>query len=132
LLQPLPLNAHEQALQARVSVYEDATVAANTVNPLGQATAPACATHVCPLVGFGTQARWVAQISPASVLRSQVVANPPSMVGIDGATEPEQVAVDVVRAMDARKPVVYAPAIWALVMLVIRLLPRFVMRRIGF
>lgn len=48
------------------------------------------------------------------------------------AGEPEQVAVDVVRAMDARKPVVYAPAIWALVMLVIRLLPRFVMRRIGF
>jgi decaprenylphospho-beta-D-erythro-pentofuranosid-2-ulose 2-reductase len=48
------------------------------------------------------------------------------------AGEPEQVAVDVVRAMDQRKPVVYTPAIWALVMLVIRSLPRFVMRKIGF
>jgi decaprenylphospho-beta-D-erythro-pentofuranosid-2-ulose 2-reductase len=45
---------------------------------------------------------------------------------------PEAVARRVVRAMDRQKPVVYAPAIWALVMLVIRWLPRFVMRRIGF
>lgn len=48
------------------------------------------------------------------------------------AGEPEQVAGDVVRAMDRRKPVVYTPGIWALVMLVIRHLPRFVMRKIGF
>ncbi|MBX3192699.1 MAG: SDR family NAD(P)-dependent oxidoreductase [Labilithrix sp.] len=48
------------------------------------------------------------------------------------AGEPEQVASDVVRAMDRRAPVVYTPGIWALVMLVIRWLPRFVMRRIGF
>jgi len=48
------------------------------------------------------------------------------------AGEPEQVAADVVRAMDRRKPVVYTPAIWALVMLVIRNVPRFVMRKIGF
>jgi NAD(P)-dependent dehydrogenase (short-subunit alcohol dehydrogenase family) len=48
------------------------------------------------------------------------------------AGEPEQVAAAVVRALDCRKPLLYAPAIWALVMLVIRLLPRFVMRRIGF
>lgn len=48
------------------------------------------------------------------------------------AGEPEQVARDVVRALDAGKPVVYTPRIWALVMLVIRLLPRFVMRKIGF
>ena len=32
----------------------------------------------------------------------------------------------------AGRPVVYAPAIWRWVMLVIRKLPRFVMRRIGF
>jgi hypothetical protein len=38
----------------------------------------------------------------------------------------------VLRAIDAGRPVVYAPPIWALVMLVIRSLPRFVMRRIGF
>lgn len=48
------------------------------------------------------------------------------------AGEPEQVAGDVVRAMDRRKPLVYTPGIWSLVMLVIRHLPRFVMRKIGF
>jgi len=34
--------------------------------------------------------------------------------------------------MDAGTPVVYAPPMWALVMLVIRNLPRFVMRKVGF
>ena len=48
------------------------------------------------------------------------------------AGEPERVAQDVVRAMNRKKPVLYTPGIWALVMLVIRWLPRFVMRRIGF
>jgi short-subunit dehydrogenase len=48
------------------------------------------------------------------------------------AGEPEQVADDVIRAMDARKPMIYTPGMWALVMLVIRWLPRFVMRKIGF
>lgn len=48
------------------------------------------------------------------------------------AGEPDQVARDVVRAIDRRKPLVYTPGIWALVMLVIRFLPRFVMRKIGF
>ena len=48
------------------------------------------------------------------------------------AGEPEGVASQVVRAIDCGQPVVYAPGIWALVMLVIRALPRFVMRRIGF
>jgi short-subunit dehydrogenase len=48
------------------------------------------------------------------------------------AGEPEQVARDIVRALDAGKPVVYTPWIWRFVMLVIRWLPRFVMRRIGF
>jgi hypothetical protein len=37
-----------------------------------------------------------------------------------------------VRAMDRNKPVLYAPSIWRLVMLVIRWLPRFVMRKIAF
>ena len=36
------------------------------------------------------------------------------------------------RAIDRGQPVVYAPGIWALIMLVIRWLPRFVMRKIGF
>lgn len=48
------------------------------------------------------------------------------------AGEPGQVARTVLRAIDRGTPVVYAPPAWALVMLVIRSLPRFVMRRIGF
>jgi short-subunit dehydrogenase len=48
------------------------------------------------------------------------------------AGEPEQVARDIVRALDAGRPVVYTPWMWRFVMLVIRWLPRFVMRRIGF
>jgi decaprenylphospho-beta-D-erythro-pentofuranosid-2-ulose 2-reductase len=48
------------------------------------------------------------------------------------AGEPEQVARDIVRGIDRGTPVVYTPGIWALVMLVIRWLPRFVMRKIGF
>lgn len=48
------------------------------------------------------------------------------------AGEPEAVARRVLRAIDRGRPVVYAPAPWHFIMLVIRLLPRFVMRRIGF
>lgn len=48
------------------------------------------------------------------------------------AGEPEDVARRVLRAIDAGTPVVYAPAAWRWVMAVIRLLPRFVMRRVGF
>jgi short-subunit dehydrogenase len=48
------------------------------------------------------------------------------------AGEPEAVARRVLRAIDAGAPVVYAPAAWRGIMLVIRLLPRFVMRRVGF
>ncbi len=48
------------------------------------------------------------------------------------AAEPEQVARDTLRAIDAGLPVLYTPRIWALIMLVIRSLPRFVMRKLGF
>lgn len=48
------------------------------------------------------------------------------------AGDPDDVAKAVVKAMERGAAVVYAPAIWALVMWVIRLLPRFVMRRVGF
>jgi NAD(P)-dependent dehydrogenase (short-subunit alcohol dehydrogenase family) len=48
------------------------------------------------------------------------------------AGEPDGVARDVVRAIDRGRPVVYAPAIWRWIMVVIRMLPRFVMRKIGF
>lgn len=53
--------------------------------------------------------------------------DPPPFAG-----EPEAVSRQVVRALDRRAPVVYTPSIWALIMLVLRWLPRFVMRRIGF
>ncbi len=48
------------------------------------------------------------------------------------AGEPDPVARRVLRAIDAGKPVVYAPPIWAWIMFVIRHLPRSVMRRLGF
>jgi NAD(P)-dependent dehydrogenase (short-subunit alcohol dehydrogenase family) len=48
------------------------------------------------------------------------------------AGEPEGVAKDVLLATERRRPLVYTPGIWAWVMLVIRSLPRFAMRRFSF
>jgi len=48
------------------------------------------------------------------------------------AGEPEGVAKRVLSAIDRGKPVVYAPFMWGWIMLVIKNLPRFVMRRVGF
>ncbi len=48
------------------------------------------------------------------------------------AGEPEQVARDVSRAIERGTPLLYTPAMWGWVMFVIKRLPRFVMRRIGF
>jgi len=48
------------------------------------------------------------------------------------AGEPDQVARAVLRAIDRGRPVIYTPGIWRWVMLIIRNLPRAVMRRIGF
>ncbi len=48
------------------------------------------------------------------------------------AGEPEAVAAAMLRALDRARPVVYAPWPWRWVMLVIRHLPRSVMRRVGF
>jgi NAD(P)-dependent dehydrogenase (short-subunit alcohol dehydrogenase family) len=45
--------------------------------------------------------------------------------------EPELVATQVLRAIEKGQPVVYAPSVWALIMLVVRWLPRFVLRREG-
>ena len=53
--------------------------------------------------------------------------DPPPFTG-----EPEQVARDVLRALDRRRPVVYTPGVWRWVMAVIRRLPRSIMRRVGF
>lgn len=48
------------------------------------------------------------------------------------AGEPDQVAAQVVRAIDSGVPLIYTPFMWRWVMLVIRSLPRFVMRKINF
>jgi len=48
------------------------------------------------------------------------------------AGEADDVAGDVVRAIDRGQSVVYTPRIWQAVMMVIRSLPRFVMRRVEF
>lgn len=48
------------------------------------------------------------------------------------AGNPDDVARVVLRAMDRGRPVVYAPPIWRWIMLVIRWLPRMVMRRLRF
>lgn len=67
-------------------------------------------------------------VKPGFVKTSMTAGlKPPPFAG-----EPEGVARDVVRALDRRRPVLYTPGMWALVMLVIRWLPRFVMRKIGF
>jgi decaprenylphospho-beta-D-erythro-pentofuranosid-2-ulose 2-reductase len=46
--------------------------------------------------------------------------------------EPDAVAKLVLKAIDAKHPIVYAPGIWRWVMCVIKRLPRCVMRRIQF
>jgi decaprenylphospho-beta-D-erythro-pentofuranosid-2-ulose 2-reductase len=71
---------------------------------------------------------WVLCVKPGFVKTGMTSGlKPPPFAG-----EADQVARDIIRAMDARKPLIYTPGIWRLVMLVIRNLPRFVMRRIGF
>lgn len=71
---------------------------------------------------------WVLCVKPGFVKTGMTAGlKPPPFAG-----EPEQVARDIIRAMDARAPLIYTPSIWRLVMLVIRHVPRFVMRKIGF
>jgi decaprenylphospho-beta-D-erythro-pentofuranosid-2-ulose 2-reductase len=48
------------------------------------------------------------------------------------AGEPDAVAERVLRSLDRGAPVVYAPGMWRWVMLTIRWLPRWVMRRVRF
>lgn len=56
----------------------------------------------------------------------------------DGLPEPpfaadaDRVAVATIRAIERGAPVVYVPAVWAVVMGVVKRLPRAVMRRVGF
>ncbi len=67
-------------------------------------------------------------VKPGFVRTSMTAGlDPPPFSG-----EPDAVARSVLRAIDRGTPVVYVPAIWRWVMLVIRWLPRAAMRRLGF
>lgn len=48
------------------------------------------------------------------------------------AGDPDSAARVVLRGIDRGTPVVYTPPVWRWIMVVVRLLPRFVMRRVGF
>jgi short-subunit dehydrogenase len=48
------------------------------------------------------------------------------------ATDPDRVAPDIVKAIDRGTPEVYTPTVWRFVMLAVRNLPRFAMRKIKF
>ncbi|QGJ70777.1 Decaprenylphosphoryl-2-keto-beta-D-erythro-pentose reductase [Planctomycetales bacterium 10988] len=48
------------------------------------------------------------------------------------AGDPDRVARDVLAAIQKKKPMIYSPRIWGWILGVIRRLPRFVMRKIGF
>lgn len=77
---------------------------------------------------FREKGLWVLCVKPGFVKTGMTAGlEPPPFAG-----EADQVARDIIRAMDAKKPLIYTPGIWALVMLVIRHLPRAVMRKIGF
>jgi decaprenylphospho-beta-D-erythro-pentofuranosid-2-ulose 2-reductase len=70
----------------------------------------------------------VITVKPGFVKTSMTAGlQPPPFAG-----EPEAVAKQVLRAIDRGAPVVYTPSAWRLIMMVIRALPRAVMRRVGF
>jgi len=67
-------------------------------------------------------------VKPGFVKTSMTAGlSPPPFAG-----EPDDVARVVLRAIDRGSPVAYAPPIWRWIMLAVRCLPRFVMRRVGF
>jgi short-subunit dehydrogenase len=77
---------------------------------------------------FRSQGLRTVCVKPGFVKTSMTAGlDPPPFAG-----EPEAVAKRVLEAIDRGTPVVYAPAPWRWVMLVIRNLPRAVMRRVGF
>ena len=77
---------------------------------------------------FHAQGLQVVCVKPGFVKTSMTAGlRPPPFAG-----EPEQVARQVLARIDRPRPVLYTPRMWALVLWVIRLLPRFVMRRINF
>ena len=71
---------------------------------------------------------WVLTVKPGFVKTGMTAGlkTPPFAGEADG------VARDILAAMDRKRPLIYTPGIWRLVMLVIRNLPRAVMRKIEF
>jgi NAD(P)-dependent dehydrogenase (short-subunit alcohol dehydrogenase family) len=77
---------------------------------------------------FRGQGLEVITVKPGFVKTSMTAGlEPPPFAG-----EPDAVASRVLSAIDRGRPVVYAPLAWGPIMTVIRALPRFVMRRVGF
>jgi short-subunit dehydrogenase len=77
---------------------------------------------------FHAQGLRVITVKPGFVKTSMTAGlRPPPF-----AAEPEQVARDIVQALQRGTPVLFTPRSWQLIMFVIRRLPRFVMRRLGF
>ncbi len=77
---------------------------------------------------FRSQGLVTVCVKPGFVKTSMTAGlDPPPFAG-----EPDAVAKRVLKAIERGWPEVYAPPMWRWIMLVIRLLPRFVMRRIGF
>ena len=71
---------------------------------------------------------WVLCVKPGFVKTGMTAAlKVPPFAG-----EPDGVARDIIAAMDRKRPLIYTPGIWRLVMLVIRHLPRAVMRKMDF
>jgi short-subunit dehydrogenase len=70
----------------------------------------------------------VVTVKPGFVKTGMTAGLPPPPF----AGEPDQVARLALKAIDRGTPEVYAPPAWRWIMLVIRNLPRAVMRRIGF
>ena len=71
---------------------------------------------------------WVLCVKPGFVKTAMTAGlkTPPFAGEADG------VARDIVGAMDRKRPLIYTPGIWRLVMLLIRHLPRSVMRKVDF
>lgn len=82
----------------------------------------------------GLDHRWHARglrvvcVKPGFVETPMTVGlDPPPFVG-----DPDEAAKDVVRAIDRGRPVVYTPSIYRWIMLAVRSLPRWLMRRTSF
>lgn len=77
---------------------------------------------------FRAEGLRVVNVKPGFVKTEMTAGLPPPPF----AGEPDSVAAAAVAAIDRGTPVVYAPLPWALVMAVIRAMPRAVMRRVRF